>query len=245
MTHPKMEVVCVGCGPGDPELITVKATNYLKNADIIFAPTAREGKPSIALSIVQKYLAASVEIVDLIFPMVKDRGRTEEYWKRNADQIVGAAKSGKRVVYLTVGDPSLYSTWIYIQREIASRNVGIRFNIVPGIPSIFAFAAHAKIGLAEGDETLGIIPACYDIDKIKRTASSCDTLVFLKDGRYFGNIVKMLGDAGFVDESVITIAQDISAGEEILKQHSLKELRCSGETTEKYFSLMVVKRQNG
>ena len=244
MTHPKMEVVCIGCGPGDPDLVTVKAVSILKNADIVFAPTAREGKPSIALSIIQKYLGASVEIVDLIFPMVKDRQRTEEYWKKNADQIVAAAKSGKRVVYLTVGDPSLYSTWIYLQRELASRNLGIRFNIVPGIPSIFAFAAQAKIGLAEGDETLGIIPACYDMEKIKRTASSCDTLVFLKDGRYFGDIVKMLGDAGFVDESVITIAQDISAEEEILKQHRLKDLRRSGETTEKYFSLMVAKRQN-
>lgn len=239
-----MEVVCIGCGPGDPDLVTVKATAFLKNADIVFAPTAREGRPSIALSIVRKYLSKSVEIVDLIFPMVKDKVDKEKYWEKNADQIVGAVKSGKKVVYLTVGDPSLYSTWIYIQREIASHHPGISFKIVPGIPSIFAFAAQAKIGLAEGDETLGIIPACYDLDKIKRTASSCDTLVFLKDGRYFGDIVNMLGDAGFVDESIITIAQDISAGEEVLKQHSLKDLRHSRETTEKYFSLMVAKRQN-
>ena len=239
-----MEVVCIGCGPGDPDLVTVKATAFLKNADIVFAPTAREGRPSIALSIVRKYLSKSVEIVDLIFPMVKDKVHTEKYWEKNADQIVGAVKSGKRVVYLTVGDPSLYSTWIYIQREIASHHPEISFKIVPGIPSIFAFAAQARIGLAEGDETLGIIPACYDLDKIKRTASSCDTLVFLKDGRYFGDIVNMLGDAGFLDESIITIAQDISAGEEVLKQHSLKDLRHSREMTEKYFSLMVAKRQN-
>ena len=240
-----MEVVCIGCGPGDPDLVTVRAAALLKNADIIFAPTAREGKPSIALSIVQKYLNTAVETVNLIFPMVKDREHTKQYWRKNADQIVSAAKMGKKVVYLTVGDPSLYSTWIYIQREITSRYPEIHIKIIPGIPSVFAFAAQAKISLVEGDETLGIIPACYNIDKVKRTANSCDTLVFLKDGRYFVDVINMLGDAGFSDESVITIAQDVSAGEEVMKRNSLKELRQNKETTEKYFSLMVAKRKNG
>jgi precorrin-2/cobalt-factor-2 C20-methyltransferase len=68
-----MEVVCVGCGPGDPELLTVKAADMLRNADVIYTPTAREGKPSIALSIVQRYVNATAKIVELIFPMVKDR----------------------------------------------------------------------------------------------------------------------------------------------------------------------------
>ena len=240
-----MEVVCIGCGPGDPDLVTVRAATLLKNADIIFAPTAREGKPSIALSIVQKYLNAGVETVSLIFPMVKDREYTRQYWRKNADQIVAAAKIGKKVVYLTVGDPSLYSTWIYIQREITSRYPEIHLIIIPGIPSVFAFAAQAKISLAEGDETLGIIPACYDLDKVKRTADSCDTVVFLKDGRYFVDVINMLGDAGFSDESVITIAQDVSIGKEVLKRNNLKELRQNKETTEKYFSLMVAKRKNG
>ncbi|HEU4824604.1 MAG TPA: precorrin-2 C(20)-methyltransferase [Nitrososphaeraceae archaeon] len=240
-----MEVVCIGCGPGDPDLVTVRAATLLKNADIIFAPTAREGKPSIALSIVQKYLNVAVEIVSLIFPMVKDREYMRQYWRKNADQIVAAAKMGKKVVYVTVGDPSLYSTWIYIQREITSRYPEIHLIIIPGIPSVFAFAAQAKISLAEGDETVGIIPACYDLDKVKRTANSCDTLVFLKDGRYFVDVINMLGDAGFSDESVITIAQDVSVGKEVMKRNNLKELRQNKETTEKYFSLMVAKRKNG
>lgn len=240
-----MEVVCVGCGPGDPELLTVKAADMLRNADVIYTPTAREGKPSIALSIVQRYVNATAKIVDLIFPMVKNREQTRLYWRRNAEQIAEAAKMGKNVVYLTVGDPSLYSTWIYIQREITSRYPEIHLKIIPGIPSVFAFAAQAKISLAEGDETLGIIPACYDLEKVKRTANSCDTLVFLKDGRHFGEVIEMLGSAGFSDDSMITMAQDVSAGEEVLKRNSLKEIRQNKVTTEKYFSLMVAKRKNG
>ena len=240
-----MEVVCVGCGPGDPELLTVKAASLLKNADVIYAPTAREGKPSIAFSIVQKYVNATAKIVDLIFPMVKNREQTRLYWRRNAEQIAEAAKMGKNVVYLTVGDPSLYSTWIYIQREITSRYPEINVKIIPGIPSVFAFAAQAKISLAEGDETLGIIPACYDLEKVKRTANSCDTVVFLKDGRYFGAVIDMLGSAGFSDDSMITIAQDVSGEKEALKRNSLKEIRQNKETAQKYFSLMVAKRKNG
>jgi precorrin-2/cobalt-factor-2 C20-methyltransferase len=240
-----MEVVCVGCGPGDPELLTVKATDILKNADVIFTPTAREGKPSIALSIVQQYVTATAKIVDLVFPMVKDREQAKLYWRRNAEQIAETAKMGKNVVYLTVGDPSLYSTWTYIQREITSRYPEINVKIIPGIPSVFAFAAQAKISLVEGDETLGIIPACYDLEKVKRTANSCDTLVFLKDGRYFGAVIDMLDSVGFSDDSMITIAQDVSGGKEVMKRNSLKEIRQNKETAQKYFSLMVAKRKNG
>jgi precorrin-2/cobalt-factor-2 C20-methyltransferase len=237
-----MEVVCVGCGPGDPELLTVKAAGTLRNADVIFTPTAREGKPSIALSIVQHYVNATAKIVDLIFPMVKNREQAKLCWRRNAEQIAETAKMGRNVVYLTVGDPSLYSTWIYIQREITSRYPEINVKIIPGIPSVFAFAAQAKISLVEGDETLGIIPACYDIEKVKRTANSCDTLVFLKDGRYFGAVIDILDSAGFSDDSIITIAQDVSGGKEVMKRNSLKEIRQNKETAQKYFSLMVAKR---
>jgi precorrin-2/cobalt-factor-2 C20-methyltransferase len=240
-----MEVVCVGCGPGDPELLTVKAAGMLRNADVIFTPTAREGKPSIALSIVQQYVNATAKIVDLIFPMIKNREQARLYWRRNAEQIAETAKMGKNVVYLTVGDPSLYSTWIYIQREITSRYPEINVKIIPGIPSVFAFAAQAKISLVEGDETLGIIPACYDLEKVKRTANSCDTLVFLKDGRYFSAVIDMLDSAGFSDDSMITIAQDVSGEKEVLKRNSLKEIRQNKETAQKYFSLMVAKRKNG
>jgi precorrin-2/cobalt-factor-2 C20-methyltransferase len=239
-----MELSCIGCGPGDPDLITVKAVDVIKNADIIFAPTAREGKQSIALSIVQKYLKSSVRTISLVFPMVKDKEQIRDYWKTNADKIADAAKSGKKIAYITVGDPSLYSTWIYIHREISIRYPEIQINIIPGIASIFAFAADAKISLVEGDETLGIIPACYDINKVKQAATSCDTVVFLKDGRYFNSVIGTLSEAGFADDSVIIIAQDVSIGGEILKRRKLKDLRQSKETTEKYFSLMVAKRKN-
>ena len=240
-----MKLFCIGCGPGDPELLTVKAVNLIKNAEIIFAPTAREGKPSIALSVVERYVSKFTKIVDLVFPMVKDQEYLKDYWKRNTDKIADAVRSQKRVIYLTVGDPALYSTWIYIHRELQKNHRDIEIDIVPGIASMFAFAAQAKMSLAEGEETLAIVPACYDLDRVKKTANSCDTVIFLKDGRYFDSVIEMLGDVGFADDSMIAIAQDVSVTGEIMKMNKLSDLRRIKGTMEKYFSIMVAKKKNG
>ena len=240
-----MKLFCVGCGPGDPELLTVRAVNLIKNAEVIFAPTAREGKPSIALSVVEQYINRPTKTVSLVFPMVKDRESLRDYWKRNADEIAGAVRSGKKVVYLTVGDPALYSTWIYIHRELKKSHGDIEVEIVPGVASMFAIAARAKISLAEGDETVAVVPACYNMERVKETANACDTVIFLKDGRYFDSVIEMLAQAGFPDNANIAIAQDVSEEGEILEMKRLSELRGKKGPTEKYFSIMVAKKNAG
>jgi precorrin-2/cobalt-factor-2 C20-methyltransferase len=238
-----MKLYCVGCGPGDPELLTVRAVNLIKSAEVIFAPTAREGKPSIALSVVQQYVSRTARTASLVFPMVKNKESLKEYWKRNADEIAGAVRSGKRVVYLTVGDPALYSTWIYVHRELKRSHPDIEVEVVPGVASLFAIANKAGISLAEGDETVAIVPVCYDMERVRRTAGACDTVIFLKDGRYFDSVIDMLGQAGFPDDATIAIAQDISAPEgEILELTSLAEQRGRKGPAEKYFSIMVAKK---
>ena len=239
-----MKLFCVGCGPGDPELLTIRALNLIKEADIIFVPTSKLNKPSIALSIVEKYLNKTTEIINLVFPMIKDRDSLKEYWKKNAFEIAQMVRSGKKTVYLTVGDPSLYSTWIYIHKELKKNYHDIEIEIVPGITSIFAFAAEAKISLVEGDENLSIVPACYDLNKVKNTVKSSDTIVFLKDGRYFDNVIEMLSDTGFSDDSKIAIAQDVSTQENILEIKSLKDIKGKKQSSSKYFSIMVVKRND-
>ena len=238
-----MKLFCIGCGPGDPELLTVRAVNLIKNADIIFAPTAREGKPSIALSVVERYIDKSAKTVSLVFPMVKDKESLKDYWKRNANEIAHAVRSDKKVVYLTVGDPALYSTWIYVHRELRISHEDVEIEIVPGVASVFAIAAKAKISLAEGEETLAMVPACYDMERVRRTANACDTVIFLKDGRYFDGVIDMLGEAGFADDATIANAQDVSDKDEILEMKKLYELRGKKGPTEKYFSIMVAKKK--
>ncbi|MGH9909690.1 MAG: precorrin-2 C(20)-methyltransferase, partial [Nitrososphaerales archaeon] len=211
-------------------MLTLKAVNIIKLANTVFCPTARVGRDSMALSIVKPILSErkdKPEIINLIFPMVKDKETLQKTWKDNADQIAKKCKEGKNVVYLTVGDPSLYSTFTYIHKELKERYPEIKVEVVPGIASMFAFAAQAKISLAEGEETLAIVPACYDLNRVKSTASSCDTVIFLKDGRYFSSVIEMLKQSGFSDDSLIAIAQDVSAEGEVVKVSKLKDVTTS------------------
>jgi len=235
---------CVGCGPGDPELITIKAINLIKNADIIFTPTARENKPSVALSIVGMYIPKEAEVRQLIFPMTKDAAKLKESWEKNAREISEEIRSGKKAVYLTVGDPSLYSTWIYIHKEIQSNYNDIKVEIVPGITSIFSFSAEIKTPVGEGEEIIGIIPACYNLDRLKTAAECCDTLVFLKDGRYFNSVIDILMESNFPDDSDVYIAQDVSTKSGSLQKRKLADIaRNKNENNDKYFSIMIAKKK--
>ncbi|MDE1766132.1 MAG: precorrin-2 C(20)-methyltransferase [Thaumarchaeota archaeon] len=237
------ELTCVGCGPGDPDLLTVKAVKAIQNADVIMCPTSREGKESIAYSIVSSLVNNSKkpDVENLVFPMVKDRETLENTWETNARLIADKVKDGKNVVYLTVGDPSLYSTWIYLQRELQSKYPEIKITVIPGIVSMFAFASKIGISIAEGDQTVAVIPACYDLSRVKETAKNCDTMIFLKDGRYFDQVITLLREAGFPDSSLFAIAQDVGTNEEIVKKLTLGEVT-KDTLTSKYFSIMVVKR---
>jgi precorrin-2/cobalt-factor-2 C20-methyltransferase len=150
----------------------------------------------------------------------------------------------KKTVYLTVGDPSLYSTWIYIYREIVNNHKDIKVEIVPGITSIFSFSAEIKTPVGEGEEIIGIIPACYSLDRLKIAAQCCDTLVFLKDGRYFNKVIEILADSGFPEDSDVFIAQEVSTNSEALQKRKLSELlKNPNENNDKYFSIMIAKKK--
>ncbi len=237
------ELICVGCGPGDPELLTLKAVKAIKNADVLACPTSKEGKPSIALGIVSSILNESQksEVINLVFPMVKDKQTLKKTWQNNAEILSQKIISGKNVVYLTVGDPYLYSTWIYLHREIQTKHPEIKITVIPGIVSIFTFASKVGISLAEGSEKMAVIPSCYDLSQVKEIAKNCDTMIFLKDGRYFDKVLELLKEAGFSDNSLFAVGQDLGTDHEIVKKLTLGKVNENSFTT-KYFSIMVVKR---
>ncbi len=166
------ELIGIGVGPGDPELLTVKAVNAIHNADVIMCPASKEDRPSIALSIVSSIIDKSKnqEIVRLIFPMTKNKEVLEATWKKNAKIMAEKVLSGKDVVYLTVGDPYLYSTWMYMYKEIKTNHPTMKISAIPGIVSIFTFASKVGISIAEGAEKVAIIPSCYDLSSVKEIA---------------------------------------------------------------------------
>jgi len=237
------ELICVGCGPGDPELLTVKAVNAIKNADVIMCPTSKEGKPSMALSVVSSLIdqQKKPEIVHLVFPMTKDSDILRNTWEKNSQIIAESSLSNKKVVYLTVGDPYLYSTWIYLHREISIKHPEIKITVIPGIVSMFTFASKVGISLAEGAEKMAVIPSCYDLTTVKDIAKNCDTMIFLKDGRYFDQVIDLIREAGFSPDSICAIGQDLGTDHEIIRKLTLGEVT-QDTLTSKYFSIMVIKR---
>ena len=151
-------LIGIGVGPGDPELLTVKAVKAIQDADIIMCPASKEDRPSIALSVVDSLIDKSKnqEIVKLIFPMTKDKDVLEETWKRNAKIMAETVQSGKNVVYLTVGDPFLYSTWIYMHKDLTEKYPKMNISVIPGIVSMFTFASKVGVSIAEGAEKVEI-----------------------------------------------------------------------------------------
>jgi len=236
-------LIGIGVGPGDPDLLTVKAVKAIQNADIIMCPASNEDRPSIALSVVSSIIDKSKnqEIVKLIFPMTKDKDVLEATWKKNAKIMAEKVLLGKNVVYLTVGDPYLYSTWIYMHKDLKENYPDMEISVIPGIVSIFTFASKVGISIAEGSEKVAIIPSCYDLSSVKEIAKYSETMVFLKDGRYFDQVITVLKEAGFPDDSIFAIGQDLGTENEIIRKLTLGEVN-DGTLTTKYFSILVVKR---
>lgn len=236
-------LIGIGVGPGDPELLTVKAVKAIQNADIIMCPASKKDRPSIALSVVEPLIdkSKSQEIVKLIFPMTKDRDILKETWKRNAKIMAGKVLSGKNVVYLTVGDPYLYSTWIYMHKDLEQNYPDMKISVIPGIVSMFTFASKVGVSIAEGAEKVAIIPSCYDLSSVKEIAKNSETMVFLKDGRYFDQVIDVLKESGFPDDSIFAIGQDLGTENEIIRRLKLGDVNDDTLTT-KYFSILVVKR---
>lgn len=236
-------LIGIGVGPGDVELLTVKAVKAIHNADIIMCPASKEDRPSIALSIIESIIDKSKnqEIIKLIFPMTKDKNILEASWKRNAKIMAETVLKGKNVVYITIGDPYLYSTWIYMHRDLKEKYPDMDISVVPGIVSIFSFASKVGISVAEGAEKVAIIPSCYDLSSVKEIAKYSESMIFLKDGRYFDQVIQVLKEAGFPDNSLFAIGQDLGTDHEIIRTMTLGEVNDDTLTT-KYFSILVVKR---
>lgn len=235
-------LTAIGVGPGDPELLTVKAVNAIRAADTILCPASAEDRPSIALAVIESFLDRSrQDIVKMTFPMTRDPQILESTWRRNAAQMAEAVSGGRNVVYITVGDPYLYSTWIYMRRELERTHPEMDITVIPGIVSIFTFASKAGISIAEGAEKVSIIPSCYDLSSVKEIARNSEVMVFLKDGRYFDQVIDVLRESGFPDDSVFAIGQDLGTDHEIVRRLTLGDVD-KGVLTSKYFSILVVKR---
>ncbi|MBD3879422.1 MAG: precorrin-2 C(20)-methyltransferase [Quinella sp. 1Q5] len=191
----------IGVGPGDPELLTVKAMEALKKIDVLIAPKTEKKSDSVALSIAQPYLKSSVEIIYQTFPMVKDFAEETDVFKANTDEILHELQSGRNVGFATLGDPMFYSTYIYIFRLLEP--CGVRIVTIPGVPAFLAIAAQIGRPLAYGNDILTIIPATADLEAINTALDHADATVLMKVYKNFPEVVDALKARGMIDEAVL------------------------------------------
>ena len=150
----------VGVGPGDPELMTLKAIKTALGADVIAVPHADPQKCTalgIALGAMPELAEKPILPVDM--PMTKDKQKLEQAYAAGAAALMGELDAGKTVCFLTLGDPTVYSTYLYLHQRVAA--AGYRTKIIPGVPSFCAAAAELGIALCENGQQLHIIPGTY------------------------------------------------------------------------------------
>ena len=191
----------IGVGPGDPELLTVKAIDALKKIDVLIAPKTEKKSDSVALSIAEPYLKPSVEIIFQTFPMVKDFASEKKIFEANKEEILNLLRGGKNVGFATLGDPMFYSTYIYIFRLLEP--CGIKIVTIPGVPAFLAIAAQIGRPLAYGNDILTIIPATTELDAIKNFLDKADATVLMKVYKNFPEVVDALKTRGLIDEAVL------------------------------------------
>lgn len=191
----------VGVGPGDPELLTLKAVTVIKEADVIIAPKTEKKEDSTALSIARPYLKSDVEIVKLVFPMVNNTDTLSDAWESNKDCILDLLRNGKKVVFLTLGDPMFYSTYMYIYRLL--KDSGYLIETVPGVPAFCAMGSKLGLPLAEGNDVLSIIPATMKPEAMDKILDTADNVVLMKVYKNFGEIADKLQAYGFGENAVM------------------------------------------
>lgn len=219
----------VGVGPGDPGLITVKALETIAAADIVAVPDS--GSDSAVLDILGERLSGK-HIVRYNLPMTRDLELLERCHSECADSVCGYLREGKTVAFLTLGDPSVYSTYCYIHKKVKS--AGHKAEVIPGVTSFCAAAAALDIPLCEKAEPLHIIPAAYG--SLEDSLELPGTKVFMKAGKDVENLKSAIENCK-KKQSAWMVERCGMEGQRLAK--SLSEMSGAG-----YFCIVVVKEDN-
>ncbi|MEN4006721.1 MAG: precorrin-2 C(20)-methyltransferase [Methanobacteriaceae archaeon] len=210
----KGKFIGVGVGPGEPDLLTVKAVKILNKVDVICAPKSNESKPGLALSIVQGVLddrKDDYETLEPLFPMIEDEMALQKYWDDAAALIAAKLDAGLDVAFITLGDPTVYSTFSYVFKRIK----GLEYEtlIIPGVTSFTGCAASANIPLAEKDEIIVVVPKVDE--RLSQILEHGDTFVIMKTSRH-SDLLKDIINQDKRDKEIISVQNCSMKDEKVL-----------------------------
>ena len=229
----KGKFIGIGVGPGDPDLLTVKAVKTLNEVEVICAPKSSKSKPSVALSIINPVLdnrESEYETLEPLFPMIEDKKELQKYWDNAAQVIIEKLSKGLDVAFITLGDPSVYSTFSYVFKIIEGRD--FETMVIPGITSFTGCAASAKMQLAEKDEIIVIVPKVDE--RLSQIMACGDTFVIMKTSRH-SDMLEDIINQDKRDKEIISV-QNCSMKDEKIFNGFVED--------KKYLSTTIVKFKN-
>ena len=224
----------IGVGPGDPELLTLKALKALQKVPVICVPQAANQRESYALSIVKDYVKPEQEILRAPFP-TDDAEGAAQVWREASELVAERLRKGQDVAFLTEGDPMLFSTFSYVLAGVKELCPEAPVVIIPGVSSVMAAAASAGVPLATHGQRLAILPAAYGLDDLSEATSKFDTVVLMKVSP---NIVKTLAD---LEELGLTGQSTYVRRVSTVREKVIKDVTKITEEDMDYFSLLIVK----
>jgi len=192
------KITLVGVGPGDPELLTLKAVREIKSADLLVYPQ-KPGEKSLALSIAETHISVHSEHMPIDVPMAVPRAPAAKVYDEMSVEIIERLKDGQSVVYLCEGDPLFYGSAMYVLAGMSH----VPIEVVPGVTSLTAAAAVAQRPLAARNETLKVLPAPLDDEKLKAELSSTQSAAIIKVGRHFDRVRDLLKTTGHASNAII------------------------------------------
>ncbi len=229
----------VGVGPGDPDLITMKAVKTLQQVSHIFAASSAKNTYSVALDIVKPYILPNTPVEYLSFPMTYNQNRLESSWKQNAIRVCEVLSQGKDAAFVTLGDPLFYSTYIYLVREVQKIMPDISIITIPGITSFQAAAAACNLPLVEGEESFAVASGAKGGYQLRKILNSCDNVVLLKVYRQIDDIIETLEDENLTEGTCFVSKCGLDGETIITDVEKLKG------TKPHYLSLMIIKKAFG
>jgi precorrin-2/cobalt-factor-2 C20-methyltransferase len=226
----------LGVGPGDPELITVKAFRRLQESPVIAYPRKLKGSKSYAHRIVEVYInPAEKEMLGLVFPMTKDEDTLRTEWTKSVEAIYSYLVQGKDVAFVTEGDPMLFSTFIHLMNLMKSMYPDVPIETVAGISSFNGSVNRLGIALADGNDQVAMIPATEDMVEMRRVIEDHDAIVFIKVAKVIDSMLDLLEEMNLLEKA--HVVTKITSEEEVIWK--INELR-GAELN--YLSCMVVRK---
>jgi len=230
----KGKLSAVGLGPGDPDLLTLKAVKLLERADVVLTPKAAAKEKSIAKEIISHAVDRDLNYFELPYTMTRSKEERDSYWDKTAKEVLSFIDEGKDVVFTTLGDLSLYSTFQYFRKSWNKLNTGVSIFTIPGISSFQAGASSLDKDLALGKESFCVIPLPEKVEDLDYYLDMHSTVVIMKVGKNLKKLINylksknLLASSGFV--SRVTMDDEV-------KYFSMENMT---EKTEGYLSTVLV-----